>query len=143
MELLKLGWAEIEFLVRTLCVQLRRQVHPIQRIYALPRGGLVPATLIAHELGIQSVKIPSPVTFPRAFRPAEGVLIVDDIADSGKTLRFAKRDYIGAKFACLVARSKCEPKPDFVGQILDTDAWVWFPWEIDPERDQKEYREKQ
>ena len=55
-------------------------------ILALTRGGLVPATYVAHALGVTDVK--SCKNNPPSFTGIDTyVLIVDDISDTGDTLK--------------------------------------------------------
>ena len=47
----------------------------IDSVMGLPRGGLIPAVMISHELGI-----------PLVINPTKNTLVVDDINDTGHTL---------------------------------------------------------
>ena len=69
------SWGEIEELVELLCLQIVKSGIQITDIYGLQRGGLIPAVMLSHKLGIpmtQDIKKPN-------------LLIVDDICDSGET----------------------------------------------------------
>lgn len=61
------------------------------------------------------------------------ILLVDDISDSGETLR-VWRDYLTSKgcsvqIATLFARAGTRVPPDFVGQRIEGDDWLVFWWE--------------
>jgi hypoxanthine phosphoribosyltransferase len=61
------------------------------------------------------------------------ILIVDDISDSGQTLKTAKHHLIekGAtetKTATLYTKPVTKTRPDFTEKI--THHWIVFPWEI-------------
>ena len=61
------------------------------------------------------------------------VLIVDEVADSGRSLKlvvnhFYERSAKSVKTATLYYKRCCAFKPDFYA--AETDCWVVFPWEI-------------
>jgi uncharacterized protein len=63
----------------------------------------------------------------------KSVLIVDEVADSGRSLRLIKEHIMerGArqvKTATLFYKNECTLKPDYYES--ETDCWVVFPWEI-------------
>jgi hypothetical protein len=75
------------------------------------------------------------------------VLIVDDVADSGRSLTVAK-EYIlkqGAgevKIATLHYKPVSMFKPDFF--IGTTDAWIIYPWEVhEVERQRKRLEQEE
>jgi len=105
--------------VEEMCAAISEQVtasgaleQHIKNIYGIPRGG-VP---VAFELG-------SFLGLPLVEKPDQHSLIVDDIADSGKTIsRFPKHIT-----ATLFLKPHCKVKPNFYAK--NTNAWVQFPWE--------------
>jgi len=91
-----------------------RSVWSLAGVYGVPRGGCVPAALIATGLGLPLVE-----------RPAPNVLVVDDLVDSGATMA----RYDGGPFVALYRKS-WSPLCAFAAPVPD-DAWVVFPWEAD------------
>ena len=75
MEKFYVTWEEIEELVDLLAKQITESGYQIEYIFGLQRGGLIPAVLLSHKLGI-------PMTQNRY---SSNILIVDDICDSGET----------------------------------------------------------
>ena len=65
-------WDEINALV----FRLRCKIGFFKNIYGLQRGGLIPAVMLSHQLGIPMAKGDI----------GPDTLIVDDICDSGETL---------------------------------------------------------
>ncbi|MDQ1281507.1 MAG: uncharacterized protein QG670_2772, partial [Thermoproteota archaeon] len=59
------------------------------------------------------------------------VLVVDDVSDTGKTLRLVceemKKEAVEVKVVTLYCKPWSEYKPDFC--IKTTNAWIIFPWE--------------
>ena len=66
------------------------------------------------------------------------VLLVDDLADSGKTLSEFHELYKfiankvkvpNIKTACLYYKTKSEFKPDYYASSTEEEVWLNFPWE--------------
>jgi len=73
-----LSWDDIENAVDDLCQQIPFELPNIDSIHGIARGGLIPAVLISHKLGLPYTDVILPNT-----------LVVDDICDSGVTLEKA------------------------------------------------------
>ena len=71
-----IDWNEINALVDRLCNKIYTSDLGFKNIYGLPRGGLIPAVMLSHQLGIPMVKGDI----------GPDTLIIDDICDSGETL---------------------------------------------------------
>lgn len=110
-------------------------------------GGLIPLALIAKELETQNVGTISASSYEGSERKGltiralpgidlkdQSILLVDDISDTGETLReiskllkdrYAVRE---VKTAVVVIRKdKDTYRPDF--HAIESDEWVVFPWE--------------
>jgi uncharacterized protein len=114
-------------------------------IVGITLGGLIPLTLIAKRLALSDVLTIYAKSYNKfeqkelvvKYRPNvdlknKRVLLVDEIADSGETLRAISKiftDEYGAdlKTAVLVKKNSCPIEPDF--WIIPTDEWVAFPWD--------------
>ena len=55
------------------------------------------------------------------------ILIVDDISDSGQTLKYYKK--AGYTTATLDVRSTTITKPDYYVNWIDNADWIVYPWE--------------
>ena len=116
-------------------------------VVAIARGGLLPAGAIAYGLGIKNcgainvefytgigTVLPDPELLPpemdMAYLDGRRVLLVDDVADSGRTLDLAVRLLIdrGAIVRSVVIYTKPTTiiRPDWSWK--DTDLWIDFPW---------------
>lgn len=89
--------------------------HHFQDIYGLPRGGLVVAVRLSHLLNL-----------PVVSQPQVKTLVVDDIADTGKTLSEFADSYYTATLYC---RRSLFPKPSFWVHEKK-QRWIVFPWEL-------------
>jgi hypoxanthine phosphoribosyltransferase len=118
---LPLTWQHIEEDVNRIYLHATTLTTAISGIYGVPRGGLIPAIMLSHRLN-----------FPLLSAPAAGCIIIDDIADTGKTLeQFGRYNNGPALIATLVHKKSCgfSSPVYFSARIIDTDAWVIFPWE--------------
>lgn len=88
-------------------------------IYAIPRGGLVPAVHLSHLLGL-----------PITDNPFGNILVVDDVSDTGSTLEKWKRKRLARVYlATLHIKEGTKTIPDFwVGQYK-REQWIKYPWE--------------
>lgn len=141
-------WNEMGDLCFRLCQKILAKDVQIDRIIALAKGGLTWSRTVADYLAIENlsvtqIKFYSGIgetnTHPIILQSLsvsiekEIILIFDDVADSGETLRMA-RDYLlmcGAKYvftATLFTKIWIETPPMFTGDY--TDAWILFPHEI-------------
>ena len=117
-----LNWDNIEMLVDDLCTQISTSYIKFDSIYGLQRGGLIPAVMISHRLGIPMVKTIK----------SSNTLIVDDICDSGETFIKWSKKYPTAEHACLHYKPHTSNfVPTFSANRLQSDSWIVYPWELD------------
>lgn len=143
---LKVDWKEVELLCFELAMKIKESYKP-DVIIAIARGGLVPARILSDFLGIKEI-LTVGVEYYKAVEErkelpkltyslpngilGKRVLVVDDVADTGKSLDLVKRE-LGKfmprdlKFATLFYKPWCDFKPDFYAK--ETEKWVIFPWE--------------
>ena len=99
-------------------------------IYGVPRGGLCLAVALSHKLNIQLIE-----------KPLKYSLIVDDVLETGITLRSFK-DIEGANFFVLVSKKK--PIWWNTVNLSNKKEWIVFPWENKNNqlKEEKEYNER-
>jgi hypoxanthine phosphoribosyltransferase len=113
-------WKEIEELVDLLAQQITKSNYQFEHIFGLQRGGLIPAVLLSHKLGIPMTQDPN----------KQNTLIVDDICDSGLTFHELFLKYPKARFACLYFKPHTSYfNPDFSANKFFSDDWICYPWE--------------
>lgn len=117
---IQLGWIDIEKAVNNLALNLAHYGESPKRILAIGRGGLIPATMLSHQIGINDVQClrfssykgedPEKVKIHLPFQPTNlgknmfqvmgvyGVtygnpetLIIDDLWDTGNTQEYLRR----------------------------------------------------
>ena len=114
-------------------------------VVGITRGGLVPAAIVARELDIRvvdtiSVKSYSHQTQREAMVTKQpqadlmgdgtGILVVDDLVDSGKTLELVRKLFPKAHFATVYAKPKGREQVDTFITEVSQDTWIFFPWDM-------------
>ncbi|MCK4713817.1 MAG: xanthine phosphoribosyltransferase, partial [Marinosulfonomonas sp.] len=59
-----------------------------------------------------------------------GILIIDDLVDTGKTLEVVKNLYPNAHIATVYAKPKGRPMVDTFITEVSQDTWIFFPWDM-------------
>ncbi|MGW2105053.1 phosphoribosyltransferase [Streptomyces sp. NPDC001948] len=154
---IRLTWSGIEEIVRELVVRADGDGRP-ETIVGIMRGGMIPAVMIAHQLGIRDVRTvevthtatdgvnAAKTSAPAYKNPASlgdlagrDVLLVDDIAGSGATLERTRlmvealgvRRLRTAVLTVNLANWNASQAPeDRICYVGEfIDTWVVFPWE--------------
>jgi xanthine phosphoribosyltransferase len=115
-------------------------------IVAITRGGMAPAMIAARELDIRIVDTISIKSYdgqdqsvatllkaPDAElmgKDGTGILIVDDLVDTGKTLELVRDRYPAAHFATVYAKPKGREMVDTFITEVSQDTWIFFPWDM-------------
>lgn len=143
-----LTWKDIAELSMELCIRIRDSGYIPEVIVAILRGGYIVAKLVGDYLTVDDIStieikfykgigergekpvVSSPITHDLR---GKNVLIVDDVADSGRTLQVAM-DVVklhGArhiKTATLYIKPWSITMPDYY--VGETNSWIVFPWEV-------------
>ena len=129
-------------------------------IVAIARGGLIPAGAIAYALDVKAIgtmnvefysgigeTLSEPVLLPPLMDaselPGKRVLVVDDVADSGKTLKLVmellrhqgldlggEKVNVDARSAVIYRKPRSVFEPDYCWRV--TGKWINFPWSVLP-----------
>ena len=75
------------------------------------------------------------------------ILIVDDVSDTGNTLKFIKGyvKWLGAsqvQVACVFMKPKTKVIPDYYVEEVPNDTWIVFPYEVRETKRQREEMKK-
>ena len=60
----------------------------------------------------------------------EGILVVDDLTDTGKTAAIVREMMPKAHFATVYAKPKGRPLIDTFVTEVSQDTWIYFPWDM-------------
>lgn len=112
-------------------------------IVAVARGGLIPATMTAHLLGIKDIRFIRLSSYANDHQQSELIdttcdeipntettYIIDDICDSGETLLYLRKKYPAAKIFVIINKNQAI-KPDFAPITEPMGLWIKFPWEAE------------
>jgi xanthine phosphoribosyltransferase len=118
---------------------------PFDGIVAVTRGGLVPAAIVARELDIRVIETVCVASYDhinqgelRVLKTiaesvggggGKGVLIVDDLVDTGKTAKLVREMLPKAHFATVYAKPMGRPAVDTFITEVSQDTWIFFPWD--------------
>jgi xanthine phosphoribosyltransferase len=122
---------------------------PFEAIVSITRGGLVPAAIVARELNIRIIETICVVSYVSPGGQGElkvlktvadsiqkigggtgkGVLIVDDLVDTGQTAKVVRAALPGAHFATVYAKPMGRPMVDTFITEVSQDTWIHFPWD--------------
>lgn len=140
---LPVSWEVVHRHTRTLASRLAK-IGPWTGIVAVARGGLVPAAIIARELDIRLVETVCVASYDDRTRgnitilkrpdgDGNGWIVIDDVADTGGTLKALRPLLPRAHFATIYVKPEGQPYVDsFVSEVAQ-EIWIRFPWETTEE----------
>ena len=139
------SWDQFHRDARALAWRLA-EAGPFTAMVCITRGGLVPAAIVARELGIRLIETVCVASYDHttqgelrilktvgreiaAVGRGKGVLIVDDLVDTGKTARIVRDLLPEAHFAAVYAKPMGRPLVDTFITEVSQDTWIFFPWD--------------
>src|SRR4029077_18903969 len=139
------SWGQFHRDARALAWRLAA-AGPFTAIGAITRGGLVPAAIVARELNVRLIETVCVESYREYTKQGElevlkgvtesivnlrgkGVLIVDDLVDTGKTAKVVRELLPGAHFATVYAKPMGRPLVDTFVTEFSQDTWIYFPWD--------------
>lgn len=122
---------------------------PFQAIVCVTRGGLVPAAIVARELNVRLIETVCVASYHDYQNQGslqvlkgvaaniveigkgsgQGVLIVDDLVDTGNTAKVVRELLPRAHFATVYAKPMGRPLVDTFVTEVSQDTWIYFPWD--------------
>ena len=112
-------WGQVYKLLDKIHEQVGSEINLVSGI---PRGGTLLAILYSHRYGVEYTEWPND-KYPH-------LLILDDIADTGKTLKIWQDKISVPYYATLHYKRSSIIEPDFYGKkLIKEDKWIVYPWE--------------
>ena len=121
---------------------------PFQALAAVTRGGLVPAAIVARELGIRTIDTICLASYDHTSKGdmtilkgvsdqiaqlcgkgGRGLLVVDDLVDTGSTARVVREMFPEAHIGAVYAKPMGKPLVDTFITEVSQDTWIFFPWD--------------
>ena len=114
-------------------------------VVAITRGGMAPAMIIARELDIRIVDTISVKSYnhqaqaePKIIKTPDdsvvgdgtGILLIDDLVDTGKTLEVVRSSMPKAHVATIYAKPMGRDQVDSFITEVSQDTWIFFPWDM-------------
>lgn len=122
---------------------------PFQAIVCITRGGLVPAAIVARELGVRVIETICIASYDhdkqgelQLLKPigpsiedlgdgrGKGILVIDDLTDTGKTAKLVRSLLADAHYAAVYAKPAGAPLFDTWVTEVSQDTWIYFPWDL-------------
>ncbi len=150
-----LSWTQLDTLINRLAAKLRRRKFDLWLI--ISRGGLVPGGILAKRLDFFNIVVASIMWYDKHDRKMDHpvilefpdemvlhgrrVLIIDEVSDSGDTIKLVRKKCQRAGARVQVATIHYKPgtpkkrhrRPDFF--VEETRQWIHYPWEPEDERE--------
>ena len=122
------SWNVIDEAVTDIAFNIKNTNKDFKGVYGIPRGGLILAVMLSHKLDLPLIMSKDELD--------ENSIIIDDIADTGKTLwNFIEyQSYV----VTIHKHEKSIFKPDY--SVLDKgDKWIVYPWETEDSEEIQDY----
>ncbi len=121
---------------------------PFSALVCVTRGGLVPAAIVARELGIRLIETVCIASYHdyenqggleviKGVSPTiaemgdgKGILVIDDLVDTGKTAQVVREMLPQAHFATVYSKPLGRPLVDTFITEVSQDTWIYFPWDL-------------
>lgn len=140
------SWDQFHRDARALAWRLH-EAGPFDALVCVTRGGLVPAAIVARELEIRLIETVCIASYHDYANQGElrlikdiapsileskgkGVLVVDDLVDTGKTLALVHQTLPEAHYAAIYAKPQGRPLVSTFITEVSQDTWIYFPWDM-------------
>lgn len=113
--------ADLINLVKALMVRQLNSGIRVNKIYGLPRGGLIPAVILSHLIELPIILNKDEID--------DQTLIIDDIIDTGETIKRLEKK--GGIIVSLYKDENSEYTPDIFMKLKESNDWIVFPFETE------------
>ena len=123
-----ISWNLIDEAVTDIAFNIKNTNKDFKGVYGIPRGGLILAVMLSHKLDIPLIMSVDELD--------ENSIIIDDIADTGKTLL----DFVEYESYVVTIHEHEQSliKPDY--SVIDKgDKWIVYPWETEDSEEIQDY----
>ena len=127
------SWELIEDCVTDIAFYLKDTGKDFKGVFGVPRGGSLLAVMLSHKLDIPYIT--------EFWRVGDGdIVVIDDIADTGKTFQFYKEqpETKDAHYVTIHEHKQSIVKPDY-SVIEKVDKWIVYPWETTNSEEIQDY----
>lgn len=128
-----INWRQYLRDLEDLAIGIYKSKPIIDGIYGIPRGGLIPATILSHKLNIPIITREELEGWYMRVRGC--VLIVDDLSDTGDTfIKLIDKIHLTNRAdwfltACPYYKKGTKFQPNYAIRAYDKLNWIIFPYE--------------
>lgn len=137
-----ISWQELHWDTKELARRLLTTGKQFRRLIVVTRGGLVPAAVIARELDLRHIDTVCIASYDGQVQGATrvlksvsgdgaGDLVIDDLVDSGSTMREIREMLPQAHLATVYAKAPGIPTVDTYVRSFDAHTWLLLPWDAE------------
>ncbi len=137
-----LTWDEFHRDTRALAQRLLASGKTWRGIVGIPRGGLIPAAIIARELNIRLIdtlciasydhdKQGRPEILKTVIGDSNDLLLIDDLVDTGATAAIARELLPHATMIAVYAKPAGKANATYWQREFAQNVWIHFPWDCD------------
>jgi xanthine phosphoribosyltransferase len=137
------SWQELHRDAKALAWRLS-ELGNFTAVVAITRGGLVPAAIVARELDMRLIDTVCVASYEHQHQGevrilksppgnGSGLVVVDDLVDTGATLRLVRKLLPKAHYATVYAKPEGKPLVDTYITEVSQDTWIHFPWDTEPQ----------
>ena len=139
-------WDDVQEHCRSLAEKILAMDKKFDKILVITRGGMFPAGILARELEIRrienicidtyDIKDSQKIKVPTLLKPAadeflRDVIVVDDLADTGATLKMVRDLTRDSLVVTIFAKPAGESLVDLFQERVAQNIWVRFPWDTE------------
>ena len=137
------SWEELHRNSKALAWRLS-ELKPYKGIIAVTRGGLVPAAIVARELDIRLIDTVCVLSYNQKNKGDVNILkecaiandgkdwlIVDDLVDTGETIKTIRQTLPNAHYATVYAKPSGREQVDTYVTEVSQDTCIYFPWDME------------
>ena len=128
-----ISWQVVDECVTEIAFHLKDTGKDFVGVFGIPRGGVILAVMLSHKLDIPYIT--------EFWRVGDGdIVVIDDIADTGKTFQFYKEqpETKDAHYVTIHEHERSIVKPDY-SVINKGDKWIVYPWETTDSEEIQDY----
>ena len=129
------SWRLIDETVTDIAFHLKETKKDFKGVYGIPRGGSLLAVMLSHKLDLPYIENPFDLQFENS---CGDFVIIDDIADTGETLKFYKETFDKGYIVTIHEHEQSIIKPEY--SVIDKgDKWIVYPWETEDSEEIQDY----
>jgi len=123
------SWGDFTSQIQEIVDDIKSKKLKFDFVIGIPRGGSIMGVVLSHKLDIPYMELSDFTSKPFSY---SNILLVDEIADTGETLKRRLRFFSRPKTTIITLNYKNQSTiiPDYYVEKVDNEDWVIYPWEV-------------